>query len=104
MGIEMHVYAYPPFPSLLPSRATRSTALTTAQAPQLDINTIAAGGGSKLRFSSGIFLVGPESVGAHPGPVCYRKARNDDIVSILMHVFTPPVGNWKNIELEEKSL
>ncbi|KAK4776422.1 hypothetical protein SAY86_005110 [Trapa natans] len=43
------------------------------QAPQLDINTVAAGGGSKLKFHSGAFWVGPESVGAHPGPVCYRK-------------------------------
>ncbi|XP_062093597.1 5-oxoprolinase 1-like [Humulus lupulus] len=43
------------------------------QAPQLDINTIAAGGGSKLKFQFGAFRVGPESVGAHPGPVCYRK-------------------------------
>ncbi|XP_052173283.1 5-oxoprolinase 1 [Diospyros lotus] len=43
------------------------------QAPQLDINTVAAGGGSKLKFQFGAFRVGPKSVGAHPGPVCYRK-------------------------------
>ncbi|KAK7400356.1 hypothetical protein VNO78_11562 [Psophocarpus tetragonolobus] len=43
------------------------------QAPQLDINTVAAGGGSKLKFQFGTFQVGPESVGAHPGPLCYRK-------------------------------
>jgi 5-oxoprolinase (ATP-hydrolysing) len=45
------------------------------QAPQLDIQTVAAGGGSRLIFNekTGIFQVGPESVGAHPGPVCYRK-------------------------------
>lgn len=43
------------------------------QAPQLEINTVAAGGGSKLKFQFGAFKVGPESVGAHPGPVCYRK-------------------------------
>nr|CAD1828696.1 unnamed protein product [Ananas comosus var. bracteatus] len=43
------------------------------QAPQLDINTVAAGGGSKLKFQFGSFRVGPDSVGAHPGPVCYRK-------------------------------
>lgn len=44
-----------------------------AQAPQLDISTIAAGGGSRLFFQTGVFVVGPESAGAHPGPVCYRK-------------------------------
>ena len=45
----------------------------TIQAPQLDVNTVAAGGGSRLFFRSGLFVVGPESSGAHPGPVCYRK-------------------------------
>lgn len=45
----------------------------TIQSPQLDINTVAAGGGSRLFFRSGMFVVGPESAGAHPGPVCYRK-------------------------------
>lgn len=50
-----------------------TTAGVTIQAPQLDINTVAAGGGSRLFFQSGVFRVGPESAGAHPGPVCYRK-------------------------------
>jgi 5-oxoprolinase (ATP-hydrolysing) len=45
----------------------------TIQAPQLDIVTVAAGGGSVLTFHSGLFYVGPESAGAHPGPACYRK-------------------------------
>lgn len=40
---------------------------------QLDINTVAAGGGSMLFFRSGLFEVGPESAGAHPGPTCYKK-------------------------------
>jgi 5-oxoprolinase (ATP-hydrolysing) len=43
------------------------------QAPQLQIRTVAAGGGSRLFFDNGMFRVGPESAGAHPGPVCYRK-------------------------------
>mmetsp|Transcript_14115 Transcript_14115/g.30617 ORF Transcript_14115/g.30617 Transcript_14115/m.30617 type:complete len:1326 (+) Transcript_14115:84-4061(+) len=50
-----------------------TTAGVTIQAPQLDINTVAAGGGSRLFFRSGIFVVGPESAAAHPGPVCYKK-------------------------------
>ena len=50
-----------------------TTAGVTIQAPQLDINTVAAGGGSRLFFQAGVFRVGPESAGAHPGPVCYRK-------------------------------
>ncbi|NWU98761.1 OPLA oxoprolinase, partial [Upupa epops] len=50
-----------------------STAGVPIQAPQLDINTVAAGGGSRLFFRSGLYVVGPESAGAHPGPACYRK-------------------------------
>ncbi|PIO23850.1 hypothetical protein AB205_0014510, partial [Aquarana catesbeiana] len=50
-----------------------TTAGISIQAPQLDINTVAAGGGSMLFFRSGLFVVGPESAGAHPGPACYRK-------------------------------
>ena len=49
------------------------TAGVRIQAPQLDIRTVAAGGGSRLFFTNGMFQVGPESAGAHPGPVCYRK-------------------------------
>ena len=50
-----------------------TTAGITIQSPQLDINTVAAGGGSKLTFRNGLFHVGPESASAHPGPACYRK-------------------------------
>ncbi|MCK5915885.1 MAG: 5-oxoprolinase, partial [Deltaproteobacteria bacterium] len=49
------------------------TAGVRVQAPQLHIKTVAAGGGSRLFYVNGMFKVGPESVGAHPGPVCYRK-------------------------------
>lgn len=50
-----------------------TTAGVTIQSPQLDINTVAAGGGSMLFFRNGLFVVGPESASAHPGPACYRK-------------------------------
>jgi 5-oxoprolinase (ATP-hydrolysing) len=43
------------------------------QVPQLNIVTVAAGGGSRLFFENGMFRVGPESSGAYPGPVCYRN-------------------------------
>lgn len=50
-----------------------SIAGVNIQSPQLNIETVAAGGGSMLFFRSGLLAVGPESAGAHPGPVCYRK-------------------------------
>ena len=37
------------------------------------VNTIAAGGGSILKFASGRFQVGPDSAGADPGPFAYRR-------------------------------
>ncbi len=49
------------------------TAGVRIQAPQMHIKTVAAGGGSRLFFRNGLFEVGPESAGAHPGPACYRK-------------------------------
>lgn len=49
------------------------TAGVTVQSPQLDINTVAAGGGSILTYKNGLFHVGPESASSEPGPACYRK-------------------------------
>ncbi|CAM1507963.1 Fc.00g048110.m01.CDS01 [Cosmosporella sp. VM-42] len=49
------------------------TAGITIQSPQLEVDTVAAGGGSILSYRNGLFLAGPESAGAHPGPVAYRK-------------------------------
>lgn len=50
-----------------------TTAGIGVQSPQLDIHTVAAGGGSILTWKNGLFNVGPESASAHPGPACYRK-------------------------------
>lgn len=40
-------------------------------ASMLSIHTVAAGGGSILRYDAGRFRVGPQSAGALPGPACY---------------------------------
>ena len=39
--------------------------------PMLNINTIAAGGGSIIKLEGSKITVGPESAGASPGPACY---------------------------------
>ena len=39
----------------------------------MHIHTVAAGGGSILRFDGARYRVGPESAGANPGPACYRR-------------------------------
>lgn len=41
--------------------------------PMLYVHTVAAGGGSLLTWDGQRLLVGPESAGANPGPVCYRR-------------------------------
>ncbi len=41
--------------------------------PSLAIHTVAAGGGSILQFDGQRYRVGPESAGANPGPMCYRR-------------------------------
>ena len=43
------------------------------RAPMMQINTVAAGGGSILHFDGARFKVGPDSAGANPGPACYRR-------------------------------
>lgn len=50
-----------------------TTAEVQIQSPQLDINTVAAGGGSMLFWRGGLFVVGPDSAGSFPGPACYGK-------------------------------
>ncbi|PWY93106.1 5-oxoprolinase [Aspergillus sclerotioniger CBS 115572] len=50
-----------------------TTAGISMQTPQLNINTIAAGGGSILFWRDGLMSVGPESASSDPGPACYRK-------------------------------
>lgn len=61
------------------------------RAPSIVIHTIAAGGGSICRFdaaSLGRYVVGPGSVGADPGPLCYgrddaRDAALTDVAVVL---------------------
>ncbi|XP_033115374.1 5-oxoprolinase-like [Anneissia japonica] len=87
-----------------------TTAGISIQAPQLDINTVAAGGGSQLFFRSGMFVVGPDSAGAHPGPTCYRKGgplcvtdANLILGRLLPELFPKIFGPNENEELDKKS-
>lgn len=41
--------------------------------PMLRIHTVAAGGGSVCHYDGRRFSVGPDSVGADPGPLCYGR-------------------------------
>ncbi|KAF1820577.1 uncharacterized protein K489DRAFT_323635 [Dissoconium aciculare CBS 342.82] len=87
-----------------------TTAGVTIQSPQLDINTVAAGGGSRLFFRNGLFVVGPESAGAHPGPACYRKGgpltitdANLTLGRLLPEFFPKIFGKNENEGLDEEA-
>src|SRR5258706_1150059 len=41
--------------------------------PMVDVQSVGAGGGSIARVRQGALLVGPESAGGTPGPVCYGR-------------------------------
>jgi 5-oxoprolinase (ATP-hydrolysing) len=43
------------------------------QVPMMAIHTVAAGGGSILGFDGARMTAGPNSAGADPGPLCYRR-------------------------------
>ena len=63
--------------SLYNGEFERSGGMTIAgirfSAPVMRVETVAAGGGSILKFASQRLQVGPESAGAFPGPACYRN-------------------------------
>jgi 5-oxoprolinase (ATP-hydrolysing) len=42
-------------------------------APAVNLDTVAAGGGSICRVNRGLLEVGPESAGSFPGPACYGQ-------------------------------
>ncbi len=41
--------------------------------PMMAVHSVAAGGGSILHYDGARFRVGPDSAGADPGPMCYRR-------------------------------
>jgi 5-oxoprolinase (ATP-hydrolysing) len=47
------------------------TASIRFHAPMLNVETVAAGGGSILHFDGQKLSVGPDSAGSNPGPACY---------------------------------
>ncbi len=49
--------------------------------PMIEIISIGAGGGSLCRVDKGQLTVGPQSAGARPGPVCYRKGGTEPTVT-----------------------
>ena len=78
--------------------------------PQIDVNTVAAGGGSQLFYKNGMFVVGPESSGADPGPLCYKKngylslTDANVLLGKLIPKFFPPFSGKKQTSLYHMKL
>ena len=61
------------FDGKLPRVFETEVAGTRIAAPMVAVHTVAAGGGSICRFDGERLRVGPDSVGAVPGPLCYGR-------------------------------
>jgi 5-oxoprolinase (ATP-hydrolysing) len=77
------------------------------RAPTMAVHTVAAGGGSIVRFDGGRLRVGPESAGADPGPAAYGRggpATVTDAQVVLGHlrpdVFPAVFGPARNEPLD----
>jgi len=71
--------------------------------PMVNITAIGAGGGSIAEVISGELRVGPESAGAFPGPVCYRRGGTRVTVTdadVVLGVIDPDVflGGRMNLD------
>lgn len=70
--------------------------------PQLDINTVGAGGGSIAWVDDGGGLrVGPDSAGAEPGPICYDRGGDRPTVTdaqVLLGRIDPAVFEGEAVE------
>lgn len=49
--------------------------------PTLDVRSVGAGGGSIIRNEGDLLKVGPESAGARPGPVCFKRGGTEPTVT-----------------------
>ena len=62
--------------------AQREVGGFTVRFPSLDVHSIGAGGGSIARIDAGgALVVGPQSAGADPGPVCYGRGGDQPTVT-----------------------
>jgi N-methylhydantoinase A len=73
--------------------------------PQIEINSVGAGGGSIAWLDAGgILKVGPRSAGAFPGPACYGRGGAEPTVSdanLVLHRLRPGARLGGEIALDE---
>ena len=85
------------FAGVLERRDAAKVAGAKLRSPMLDVETVAAGGGSILTFDGSRARAGPASAGADPGPACYGRGgpatvTDANLVLGRLHpAFFPPV-------------
>ncbi|MCA9582506.1 MAG: hydantoinase B/oxoprolinase family protein, partial [Myxococcales bacterium] len=83
---SMDIDADEPAGSVLEKRYESRVLGHRVLAPSVDVHTVASGGGSLCRYSMGRLVVGPESAGAHPGPLCYGDPAAQELTITDMNV------------------
>jgi 5-oxoprolinase (ATP-hydrolysing) len=81
----------------IPRRFTAEIDGVRLQAPLVDLQTIAAGGGSILRVADGRLQVGPASAGADPGPACYRRGGPATVTDCNVVLGRIPAGRFPRV-------
>ncbi|HET7203718.1 MAG TPA: hydantoinase B/oxoprolinase family protein [Steroidobacteraceae bacterium] len=81
----------------IPRRFTTEIDGVRLQTPLVDMQTIAAGGGSILRVADGRLQVGPTSAGADPGPACYRRNGPATITDCNVALGRIPPGRFPRV-------
>ncbi|THU83215.1 hypothetical protein K435DRAFT_807676 [Dendrothele bispora CBS 962.96] len=76
-----------------------TTAGVSIQSPQMDINTVATGGGSCLTFVNGIFRAGPESAELSLDPLVIALTDVDLLLGRLIPDFFPKIFGKSEKEL-----
>lgn len=98
-------------PAIMPTfevdlvRAKRGSGLPL-NVPAIEMLEISAGGGSIARVERGMVVVGPDSAGADPGPICYRRGGTRPTITdanVVLGYISPEGFNAGTMSLDFES-
>ncbi|MFY0619421.1 hydantoinase/oxoprolinase family protein [Shimia sp.] len=75
--------------------------------PMVDVRTVGAGGGSIAKVNAGgLVEIGPQSAGAHPGPICYNKGGEQPTISdanmLLGRLDPSGISSLKSVDMQAR--
>jgi N-methylhydantoinase A len=74
--------------------------------PAVEMIEIGAGGGSIARVDKGMIVVGPDSAGADPGPICYGRGGTEPTITdanVVLGYISPDWFNAGTMKLDAKA-